>query len=336
MREYAAIGAILLGLWGALDVEDALSSECRSSKPLAVAAAQTPPSAARIAELSQQWVDPVRDAPPGTTYHLYETRSRGRGTQGSYLVYLPPGYETAPARRYPVLYWLHGGFGSARDGAWTVDHLDAGIKAGLTPGMIVVLPQALPVGWYVNAKSGERPIEDVLIKDLVPHVDASYHTIPGREARGIEGMSMGGYGALHLGLKYPDLFGAVSSVAPAIMRRLDDEPKERTFDTFGDDQEYYDANGPWRLARANAAALRSATAVLLLAGDQDTRLRSAITEFHELLTSLAIPHQFTEVRGAGHAYKDIVLGLGTEYFAFWSRAFGSERRGAALEIPDRP
>ena len=285
--------------------------------------AQAPPSPARIAELSEQWADPVTDAPPGTSYHLFETASRGKGSKGSYLVYLPPSYETETARRYPVIYWLHGGFGNARQGAWAVEHLDRGIRAGLVPEAIVVLPQALPVGWYVNSKDGKRPIEDVIIKDLIPHVDATYRTIDRRESRGIEGMSMGGYGALHLGMKYPALFGAISSVAPAILPDLKDEPRERTFDTFGDDEAYYDANGPWTLARANATALRQGCAIRLLAGDEDARLRSAITGFDGLLTELGIPHQSSEVRGAGHVYEDIVGGLGDEGFAFWRQAFGT-------------
>jgi len=292
--------------------------------------AQVPPSPVRIAELSEQWVDPVTDAPPGTTYHLFETTSRGKGSKGSYLIYLPPSYERETARRYPVIYWLHGGFGNAREGAWTVECLDRGIRTGLVPETIVVLPQALPVGWYVNSKDRKRPVEDVVIKDLIPHIDATYRTIDRRESRGIEGMSMGGYGALHLGMKHPTLFGAISSVAPAILQDLKDEPRERTFDTFGDDEGYYDANGPWTLARANAAALRRGCAIRLLAGERDARLRSAIIAFHELLTRLGIPHQFSEVKSAGHVYKDIVGGLGDEGFAFWRQAFSASVSAAGM------
>lgn len=289
--------------------------------------AQAPPSPARLAELSEQWADPVTEEPPGTLYRLFETAVRGKGTWGSYLVYLPPSYDVETARRYPVLYWLHGGFGNARQGAWAVQHLDRGIRAGRVPEMIVVLPQALPVGWYVNSKDGKRPIEDVMVKDLVPHIDATYRTLPRRESRGIEGMSMGGYGALHLGMKYPDLFGTISSVAPAILKDLKDEPRERTFDTFGEDEAYYDANGPWTLARANAPALRRGGAIRLLAGDEDARLRSAIIGFHELLADLGIPHQFSQVKGASHAYEDIVSGLPDGGFAFWREGFSASGKG---------
>ena len=293
--------------------------------------AQKPPAPERIAELSQQWVDPVTDAPAGTTYHLFETSSRGKGTQGSYLIYLPPSYATQTTRRYPTLYWLHGGFGNAREGAWAVEHLDRGIRSGLAPEMIVVLPQALPVGWYVNSRDGARPIEDVIIEDLIPHVDANYRTISRRESRGVEGMSMGGYGALHLGMKHPTVFGAISAVAPAILQSLSDEPRERTADTFFDDQAYFDANSPWTLARANAAALRQGCTIRLLAGDEDVRLRSAIIGFDALLTQLAVPHQVSEVKGAGHVYEEIVAGLGGEAYEFWRHAF---QAAAAEPTPD--
>ena len=287
--------------------------------------AQAPqlPSAAQLAELNEQWVDPVTDAPAGTTYRLFDTTSRGPGTKGSYLVYLPPSYEKDPTRRYPVIYWLHGGFGNARQGEWAVVNLDRGMRAGLAPEAIVVLVQALPVGWYVNSKDGKRPIENVVIKDLIPHVDATYRTIARREGRAIEGMSMGGYGALHLGMRHPTSFGAISAVAPAILQDLQDEPRERTFDTFGDDEAYYDANGPWTLAREHASVLRSGCAIRVLSGDDDARLRAAISAFDHLLTQLAIPHTSTEVKGAGHDYRAIVSGLGDAGFAFWRQAFGA-------------
>jgi enterochelin esterase-like enzyme len=302
--------------------------------------AQAPPGAARIAELNEQWVDPVTDAPAGTTYRLFETASRGPGTKGSYLVYLPPSYERDSTRRYPVIYWLHGGFGNARQGGWAVEHLDRGIRAGLVPEAIVVLPQALPVGWYVNSKDGKRPIENVMIKDLIPHVDATYRTIARREGRGIEGMSMGGYGALHLGMKHPTMFGAISAVGPAILQDLKDEPRERTFDTFGDDEAYYDANGPWSLAREQADALRRGSTIRLLAGEEDARLRLALVGLDQLLTELRVPHQFVEVNGAGHDYKAILAGMRDEDFAFWRQAFGEDRqqvgdRGTTPAVPDK-
>lgn len=139
---------------------------------------------------------------------------------------------------------------------------------------------------------------------------------------------MGGSGALHLGMKHPMLFGAISAVAPAILQDLKDEPRERTFDAFGDDEAHYDANGPWSLAREHAQALRTGCAIRVLSGDADARLRAAISGFGQLLSQFGIPHTSTEVMGAGHDYKAIVGGLGDEGFAFWHRAFEPSARGA--------
>jgi len=124
------------------------------------------------------------------------------------------------------------------------------------PEVIIVLVQALPVGWYVNSKDGKLPIEQVIIRDLVPHIDSTYRTIAQKEGRGIEGHSMGGYGALRVGLKYPNLFGAISAVAPSILRDMGEEPGYRTCYTFDDDQDYYEQVGPWNLAKLNAKHLR--------------------------------------------------------------------------------
>ena len=287
--------------------------------------AQAPPSAARIAELSGQWVDPVTDAPPGTTYALFETAARGKGTKGSYLIYLPPSYAKDTARRYPVIYWLHGGFGNARQGDWAVAHLDRGMRAGLVPEAIVVLAQALPVGWYVNSRSGKYPVEDVIIEDLVPHVDATYRTIARREGRGIEGMSMGGYGALHLGMKFPSLFGAISAVAPAILQDLKDEPRERTFDTFADDEAYFDANGPWVLA-AGARRPRCGRAVRDPSPGGRGRCAAAVGARRLRPTADASSVSRTSSsrsRAPATSTRTSSAGLGDEGFAFWRQAFRS-------------
>jgi len=280
------------------------------------------PSAEMMAELSNQWIDPSTDEPPGTRYYLYPTPVRGANTQGSYLIYLPPGYERDNFKRFPVIYWLHPGFGNARQGEWAVQYYDAAIKANAMPETIIVLVQALPVGWYVDSKDGKRPIEQVVIRNLIPHVDSTFHTIRQKEGRGIEGHSMGGYGALHLGLKYPNLFGAIFSVAPSILRNMNEEPRYRTFDTFGEDQGYYEEVGPWNLAKVNAKILNNEKAkLLLLVGERDSRLLSSLYEYHDWLSKLGIQHTFAVIGGAGHDYRDILEGYKQNTFAFWTNAF---------------
>ena len=264
------------------------------------------------------WVDPITNPIPGTTYHLFPTPVRGVNLQGSYLIYLPSDYATS-GERYPVIYWLHGGNGNSREGAWMCGQLDAAMKRGDMPPCIVVFVQGLPIGWYNNSKDGTMPVEDVIIKDLIPHIDATYRTINRREARGIDGMSMGGYGSLHLGFKYPELFGVVSSIAPSITS-YEMERKEVIMPTFEDDTAYFNANSPSTLVKVNADYIRNNTTIRLLVGDKDF-LYDLIQHFHQQLKDLQISHQYGIATGADHDYKEVISKLDFNSFAFWGSAF---------------
>jgi len=264
------------------------------------------------------WIDPVKEEPDGTHYRLFSTPSRGPNTQASYLIYLPPDYETSKSRRFPVLYWLHGGGGSQRDGAWMVEKIDREIRGGKIPPFLVILVQGLPDVRYINSKDGTRPVEDVIIKDLIPHVDSTYRTIASRSGRAIEGMSMGGYGALRLGFEYPELFGAVSALAPSITE-MKEEPCVVT-EPFGNDQTFYDAVGPWTVVKEHAAAIRGRTAVRLLVGDED-KLLPLVEKYSRLLDSLEIAHQFVVAPGAQHRYDEIFQRLPFDALTFWKTVF---------------
>ncbi len=147
----------------------------------------------------------------------------------SVSVYLPPGYDSAPAKRYPVVYLLHGI--TDTDENWTKpwgkddgyatlqDVMDKGIAEGRFGEMIVVMPNENTKAFgsfYVNSTvTGNW--EDFTSRELVTYVDAKYRTIAKGESRAIGGHSMGGYGALTLGMKYPDVFGTIYAMNPAIM-----------------------------------------------------------------------------------------------------------------------
>ncbi len=264
------------------------------------------------------WIDPVTNPVPGTTYHLFPTPVRGENEMGSYLIYLPGDYTTSD-KRYPVIYWLHGGNGNSRDGAWMCAQMDAAMQNGSMVPCIVVFVQGLPIGWYNNSKDGTMPVEDVIIRDLIPHIDATYRTINRREARGIDGMSMGGYGSLHLGFKYPELFGVVSTIAPSITT-FEKERKEVLLPTFEDDAAYFKVNHPSTLVQKNADYLRENSVIRLLVGDKDF-LFDIVQQFHGQLTDLQLNHQYAIAEGADHDYKQVIANLGFNAFEFWGNAF---------------
>jgi S-formylglutathione hydrolase FrmB len=135
------------------------------------------------------------------------------GRKMKYNLVLPKKYEQ-DTKRYPVLYLLHGYSGNYTN--WAAMSVPAYAPRH---DLIVVMPD-VGNSWYANWAAGEEGQknrwEDFIIKDLIGHIDATYRTIARREGRAINGLSMGGYGSLMLGLRHPDLFCSVGSHSGAV------------------------------------------------------------------------------------------------------------------------
>lgn len=181
-----------------------------------------------IAQLS-----PVADSLHGTvrTDTLW---SQSLGITKQYQVYLPPSYESEPQERYPVAYYLHGVTGDETN--WVtlggIDRVMDSLIAAGEPPMILVMPDG-DDGWYTTWNSlgnwsecrrdstRKEPAasycvpwphyDDYIARDLVAHVDSNYRTLSDSAHRAIAGLSMGGYGAVSLALRYPDVFAAAAS-----------------------------------------------------------------------------------------------------------------------------
>lgn len=137
-------------------------------------------------------------------------------------IYLPPGYETS-TQLYPVIYVLHGygGTDSLMMSVWFnfKELLDEAIKTGKMRPMIVVAPNSntkLQGSFYTNS-SVTGNWADYIAKDVVQYMDKNFRTIPDRRSRGICGHSMGGNGALKLGMQFADIFSAVYALSPAVL-----------------------------------------------------------------------------------------------------------------------
>jgi enterochelin esterase-like enzyme len=266
-----------------------------------------------------EWLDPDHDAPNGTQYQTFHSAVLGR--DASCLVYLPADYEQQ-TKRYPVLYWLHGMGGNQRGGAMMfVPRVEAAAKEGLMPPVIIVLVNGMVKGFYCDAVDGKRPVESVIIKDLIPHVDKTYRTIARREGRLIEGYSMGGYGAAHLGFKYPELFGTVIVNAGAL---LDPDLPHATSGgpmqgVFGDNVERRKAEHPKYLVRQNADKLRGRTNIRIGCGSLDSLL-PVNQQLHETLQQLGIEHQYEVVPDVAHNGALYYQKLGPKVFEFHRRS----------------
>lgn len=255
-----------------------------------------------------------------------------------YCVFLPASYSSldAKARKYPVLYLLHGLGGNEQEaalsGEWTLlQDLRRDKKVG---DFLVVAPD----GWdtfYVNSQDGKTLYSDFFLREFMPFIERTYRVHAVRAARGITGFSMGGYGALHFAFAHPELFGSVSAHSAALMR---DPPQgvnagassgnfaaKLLTNVFGNpiDRKMWELNSPFQLARKNAAALKG-TKIYFDCGTEDSfGFNRGASDLDQLLKSISVPHEFHLYPG-GHSVSYLIAHRGASFEFHW-RAFESAR-----------
>ncbi len=284
------------------------------------------------------------------THHFH---SDALGVDKDYVVYLPGGYGADPKARWPVVYYLNGLGGDETNWTQVGDLGSAADKLHLAA--IVVMPDG-DDGFYANsltprdydacmkdgtglfdaredrAKTCVRTprYEDYIVHDLIAHVDATYATIADRRARGIAGLSMGGFGALELAMRHPDLFSAAAShsgvdallyAAPhpyvagkvellrnvSMWGRIAEPIGGWVRAIFGPDRANWEAHDPAWLAQK---LVPGTLALYLDAGTEDMfGLDAAAAYLHDLLSA----------RGIEHTY---YTGPGGHDFDFWKQRIG--------------
>jgi enterochelin esterase-like enzyme len=186
------------------------------------------------------------------------------------LIYLPPSYHRDPARRYPVLYLLHGATSLPEewiDGTYQgLDlrvALDSLITAAAIPELIAVMPDAnnaLEAGFYANSPATGN-WEDFVVQDLVHHVNSRYRADDRASRRALMGHSMGGFGALAIGFNHPGVFGLIYAISPCCLGfvgRLD--PASPAWPALSSVTRWQDAPAQIRLLVGMAAALDGSAA----------------------------------------------------------------------------
>ena len=180
-----------------------------------------------LAQVATKVPDPVPGAKPATVEHIkihgtaLEGNLEGDAVDRDAIVFLPPSYEKDKKRRYPVVYALHGYSIGAEQ--WTKEiHVPQTIEGAFSQGakeMIVVLPDSKTIynGSMYSSSVTTGDFENYVARDVVAYMDAHYRTIPNRTSRGLVGHSMGGYGASRIGMKHPDVFGALYIMSPCCM-----------------------------------------------------------------------------------------------------------------------
>jgi len=153
------------------------------------------------------------DLPPGTvSVQNVQLTSALMNKNIPYRVVLPAGYKADDAKRFPVVYLLHGLTGHFND--WT----DRGAVAQLAEkhDFIFVMPEGED-GWYTDSQLiPNSKFESYIVRELIPEIDRRFRTLSDRNHRVLAGLSMGGYGAIKFGLKFPEMFALVGSFSGAL------------------------------------------------------------------------------------------------------------------------
>ena len=258
------------------------------------------------------------------------------GHSVSFCVALPPGYEANPGKRYPTLYFLHGLFEDQlswvdRGGESIWEDL---IAQGKITNFIVVLPAGGRT-FYVNSQDGKERYEDFFIQELVPEVDRRYRTVARARERGISGVSMGGYGALHLAMRHAGVFGSASAHSAALVPKFPDPlPTEGRWGfyarvlqaPFGSplNETYFDANNPLTLAEHPERFPH--LALYFDCGDQDRYgFEEGAALLDRMLTQKGLAHTYA-LRPGGHGW-DYLLQYMHFSLEFHSKIF-SEAQGS--------
>ena len=255
-------------------------------------------------------IAPAAQALEGKLVHLKVESANVPGPV-DVAVYLPAGYDAKRKAPYPLIIQLHGGGGSSANMAAMAETLEDGIKRGLVPAAVSVMPSA-GRSFYMNYRDGSQTWETFVVEDLLAWMRKGYNVPKGREGTLITGISMGGMGSLRIALKHPDVFQAVASMEPGIEPALafkDVKLRDRFWrddalleSIYGKpvDEAYWAANNPATIANSDPDKLLG-LGIYLEAGDQDMFFLQHGTEFvHRILFDKGISHEYRLVKGAEH------------------------------------
>lgn len=268
-------------------------------------------------EMPFKWVNEFpKDKYPGLRHATFHSDSNK--VDVGYCIYLPPGYDAAEnhERRYPVVYWLHGG----RPGGETkvislTPHFDRAIKKGDVPPMIYVFPNGGIVSHYDYPKLKSLG-ETAFIKELIPHIDMNYRTIASREGRAIEGFSQGGRGTARYMFKYPELFCSAAPMGGG------HQHEKRISENNGDEGQYQfePKNNSYDLAKKFAADSKLPLRILVVVGDKDMNYQANL-DWIEHLRSLKIPLEQRIIEGVPHSTGLVYEKAGLDIMKFHAESF---------------
>ena len=249
---------------------------------------------------------PAKGAVAARKHVVYDVPSKAMGGTVKVGVVLPASYDETSWRRYPVVYILHGAGNTYA--TYAQPFLMEGVDKG---GFIAVLPDGRTDWWMDSPKVPGVRRETFVVDELVPWIDSRFRTVPHPRRRVVAGHSMGGQGAMRIGMRHPDVFGIVGNVMGGV-----------DICSFSNRADLVHLLGPyaenerlWKEYSVMAEAEKLKPGVLdiyTIVGTEDFFLKSN-QALHALLSKRQIAHEYTEVRG-----RTSDMSSHSRKFAFWA------------------
>jgi endo-1,4-beta-xylanase len=270
------------------------------------------------------WVVPPPRKQPLLEHHTFHSESMN--VEVGYNIYLPPGYAESGERKYPVIFWLHGFTCHESNDQFPAAQVDQAIRDGKIPPLLFCYGNGGSRAFYSDSSDGKILSETMIIKEYIPYIERTWRGMGTREGRALQGMSMGGHGALKLAFKYPEMFSSVVAYAGGF---LDEDEMERRHpdvvqQMFGGDKGKFTPNMPATLARQNVDRIRGKLPVKMVVGTKDFLLEHN-RKIHALLGELGVDHEYAEIDGINHNLPALAKEKGWETLEFAAKGFGPSK-----------
>ncbi len=280
------------------------------------------------------------ELPSGSRVVFARFHSAALEEDREYSIFLPPSYGKSKGK-FPVVYFLHGMWNDHT--SWTVERygrlyevVDRLITEKKIPEIIMVHPSG-DNSFYTNYIGGHKNYEEYVVHDLIRHIETTYSAKTGTQWRTIGGTSMGGFGALKIAFKHPELYSAAAAHSPIVLPNDPSHLPEQTRNSerfqfftqlmtpiFGNpiDSTLWKANNPLDLART--ADLRGIRIYFDYGTadryNQTIGLGEGVRALHQVLTDRGIPHVFKERPNEPHGWEFVAVHL-PESLSFLCESF---------------
>ena len=275
-----------------------------------------------------QWVNKAKNVDPAVKHKTF--RSPSLGVDVGYYILLPPEYESDESRRFPVVYYLHGGRpGSEAKDASIGSRINRLRKTEAMTPVIYVFINGGPVSHYNMPDNPDAQGASVFINELIPHIDSTYRTIANRSGRGIEGFSQGGRGTMRLSLRYADLFCSAAAGGGGY------ETEKRISESGGYESEtlrFAEGDNVWDLARDYAQQKPAQVRWMIYVGTKGFNYENNLA-YMRFLDSLGIHYEKLIVPDVPHSGGQIYEKAAMKIIQFHADNFKRAGIERVIEVP---